>query len=222
MQRMLNNIGRVFPVIPPLNEDGVFGPLTEASVRAFQTFFGLNADGIIGPLTWARIVDVNATLPNVTAPRFPGNLQNGTRGDNVRVLQQHLNDLVPFYPSIPRLNADGIFGPITQSAVVAFQRIFGMVQSGVANQTTWNLIVSMRNLLTQGQAASVFEEFFNPDEIMDQDMPMPMTATDPDAIPYDYDDPDAIQYNYENPTPVSHMPDMFLLLLAIYLMRRFR
>jgi len=222
MQRMLNNIGRVFPVIPHLNEDGVFGPLTEAAVRAFQTFFGLNADGIIGPLTWARIVDINVTLPNVTAPRFPGDLQNGARGDNVRILQQHLNDLVPFYPSIPRLTADGAFGPITQSAVMAFQRVFGMTQSGIANQTTWNLIMSMRNLLTQGQAASAFEEFFNPNEIMDEDMPVLVTTTDPNLISYDYDDPDAIQYNYENRTPASPMPDMFLLLLAIYLMRRFR
>ena len=146
-------------MIAPLNEDGVFGPLTEASVRAFQTFFGLNPDGIIGPLTWARIVDVNASLPNITAPRFPGNLQNGSRGDNVRVLQQHLNDLVPFYPSITRLNPDGIFGPITQEAVREFQRLFGMAQSGIANQITWKLVVSMRNLLTGRQAAQVFAEF---------------------------------------------------------------
>ena len=49
---------------------------------------------------------------------------------------------------------DGIFGPITQSSVVAFQRLFGMTPSGVVNQTTWNLIVSMRNLLAP--AGSVF------------------------------------------------------------------
>ena len=152
IQRMLNNIGRVYPIIPPLAEDGIFGPLTEASVRAFQTFFGLTADGVVGATTWQRIVDINATLPNITAPRFPGNLQVGSRGEDVRVLQQHLNDLVPFYPTIPRLNTDGIFGPITQSAVVAFQRAFGMSTTGVVNQTTWNLIVSMRNLLSPGAA----------------------------------------------------------------------
>ena len=121
---------------------------------AFQTFFGLVPDGIIGPITWGRVVDVNATLPNIVAPRFPGNLQVGSRGDNVQIVQRNLNDLVPFYPTITRLAVDGIFGPITQGSVMAFQRIFGMSPTGIVNQTTWNLIISMRNLLTQFPATN--------------------------------------------------------------------
>jgi len=160
MQRMLNNIARVYPIIPGnLTEDGIFGPITEASVRAFQTFFGLTADGIIGPITWGRIVDVNANLPNITAPRFQGNLQVGSRGDNVRILQQHLNDLVPFYPTIARLNVDGAFGPITQGSVMAFQRAFGMAANGIVTQTVWNLLVSMRNLLAPGSAGRTVPTF---------------------------------------------------------------
>ena len=148
MQRFLNNIARVYPIIPGnLNEDGVFGPLTEASVRAFQTFFGLNSDGVIGPNTWARIVNVNAALPNIVAPQFPENLQVGSTGNNVRILQQYLNELRPNYPTLPLLNVDGNFGNITRSAVVAFQNIFGFAPSGTVDRTTWNFIVSLRNLL---------------------------------------------------------------------------
>lgn len=36
----------------PQGVDGVFGPNTAASVRAFQTWAGLQSDGIVGQYTW--------------------------------------------------------------------------------------------------------------------------------------------------------------------------
>ena len=198
MQRMLNNISRVFPIIPGnLAADGIFGPLTHASVVAFQNFFGLNPDGIIGPITWPRVVDTNATLPNITAPRFPGTLQVGSRGDNVRVLQQNLNDLVPFYPTITRLNVDGIFGPITQGSVTAFQRIFGMTPSGIANEMTWNLIVSMRNLLNPGSGAGTTVPAsisFNDADIMTDKIAVPVFVHQKPEMP--------ARRNYEIPAMI--------------------
>ena len=38
-----------------LNEDGVFGPKTEAAVREFQRKNNLVPDGIVGPKTWAAL-----------------------------------------------------------------------------------------------------------------------------------------------------------------------
>jgi len=40
---------------PPGAIDGVFGPHTTTTTRAFQTHVGLPADGIIGPLTLAKL-----------------------------------------------------------------------------------------------------------------------------------------------------------------------
>jgi hypothetical protein len=36
--------------------DGIFGPLTEAAVKAFQKSHLIPADGIVGPLTWSKLL----------------------------------------------------------------------------------------------------------------------------------------------------------------------
>jgi len=51
VQERLNDLG----ANPLLAEDGIFGPLTEAGVMAFQRQHGLIADGVVGPITWAAL-----------------------------------------------------------------------------------------------------------------------------------------------------------------------
>lgn len=40
-----------------LQVDGIFGPLTDSTIRSFQQAAGLGVDGIVGPITWNALVN---------------------------------------------------------------------------------------------------------------------------------------------------------------------
>lgn len=154
MQRYLNAISKIFPTVPSITADGVFGALTQASVIAFQSLFGLTADGVIGKNTWDKIISVYNNLPDVSAPVYPGTaLRVGSRGNDVIIMQKYLNSIALRYPSIPTLTADGIFGSGTENAVKAFQRQFGLTADGVIGNNTWNRIVSVYNMIIMNAAS---------------------------------------------------------------------
>jgi len=50
-----------------LKEDGEFGPMTEAMVKAFQTMHRLTADGIVGALTAAALAKAKADADSSSA-----------------------------------------------------------------------------------------------------------------------------------------------------------
>ena len=65
MQEQLNAIAQVYTVIPTIGVDGVFGPQTEAAVRAFQQVFGLPANGIVDLPTWYRISQIYVAVTRI-------------------------------------------------------------------------------------------------------------------------------------------------------------
>ena len=135
--------------IPPITIDGSYGPATENAVRAFQKMQGLTVDGIIGPATWNALYErfLGITQTTGLAVTYPGTpLKSGSRGDNVRVVQEYLNTLARAYP-LPRVTVDGIYGPATENAVQAFQRLFGLTADGIVGPRTWERLVGTRLLL---------------------------------------------------------------------------
>ena len=158
IQQSINIIRRVYPSLPWLSEDGVFGPLTRAAVVAFQNTFALSPDGIVGPITWAKLLQKRNEINGGAGgggsggggsggsgqnTQYPGFiLQRGMRGDEVRFMQQMLRDISARNPQIPTITADGIFGPLTQNAVLAFQRLVGITADGLVGPITWGRLVS--------------------------------------------------------------------------------
>ena len=97
-----------------------------SAIEILRYFYGSNmfinvAEGISGiPASW------------------PGyNLGLGATGDKVRQMQEQLARISKSYPAIPRVRADGIYGPSTREAVEVFQSVFGLPVTGVVDYNTW-------------------------------------------------------------------------------------
>ena len=119
--------------------DGIFGPQTQNAVLAFQRDHGLSADGIVGPITWGALLNGN-TAPPPPPPLPPVNrptLRIGARGEDVMVLQLQLH----FWLFLPG-PIDGMFGPLTQNAVMAFQRDRRLTVDGIVGPITWTALFS--------------------------------------------------------------------------------
>jgi peptidoglycan hydrolase-like protein with peptidoglycan-binding domain len=112
--------------------DGIFGPRTEAAVKAFQASANLVADGIVGRRTWPAVV--------VT-------IRRNSQGDAVRAMQYQ--DALRDNTGNPPGPLDGIFGPKTERSVRSFQQVLAdsfpddhIAVDGIVGPVTWRAYVS--------------------------------------------------------------------------------
>jgi len=115
-----------------LTVDGVFGPLTAAAAKAFQTSNGLTSDGVINPQTWMALVI---------------QVKRGDRGDAVRGVQQEFQFRNESGDPSKGVQIDGSFGPQTDGAVRGFQQALSLdipavVVDGIVGPITWQALVS--------------------------------------------------------------------------------
>ena len=69
---------------------------------------------------------------------WPGyTLEEGSSGAKVRQMQEQLNVIAEAYPALPKITADGIYGPVTANAVKEFQSVFGLPATGKVDYPTW-------------------------------------------------------------------------------------
>ena len=61
----------------------------------------------------------------------------------IRSLQTMLRVIAEDDPRLPTVVPDGIYGQTTMQAVTAFQRLYGLPITGIADQNTWEKIVSV-------------------------------------------------------------------------------
>ena len=125
--------------------DGVYGSGSIAAATAFQKNNGLKVDGLTGQSTYAALFSSSAVAAGSSSSSGSSSsgssstyvkLQSGDKGTEVKKLQQALKDRG--YD----VSADGTYGPITVAAVIAFQKLNGLDDDGIAGAKTQTVLYS--------------------------------------------------------------------------------
>jgi peptidoglycan hydrolase-like protein with peptidoglycan-binding domain len=106
---------------------GIFNKSVQFAVKLFQFRVFLPPDGIVGPLTW----QVLYTEDPVNMPV----LRLGSSGKAVATVQEVLKISKHYGGKV-----DGDFSTLTEKAVRAFQKSFGIEVEGIINQETWTAL----------------------------------------------------------------------------------
>jgi peptidoglycan hydrolase-like protein with peptidoglycan-binding domain len=136
LQQRLDALGQ-----QPGRIDGLYGPLTEAAVKRFQSSAGVAIDGIAGPQTQRAL---RAERPQPVGQGAGYGQPGGS--DQVRAVQRHLRTADTRPGPI-----DGLFGPRTEAAVIRFQATKGLTTDGVVGPHTWGALERTRTVSTPRQ-----------------------------------------------------------------------
>ena len=160
LQLYLDYLSAYYSTVPSVAVDGIFGQDTQNAVSAAQRNFGLPITGVVDAATWEAIYRAYLGIIGTISPTFTEGetlpysgvpLRIGSEREEVRALQEYLNFISGFYPDIPSVSVTGYFGPQTQRAVRAFQRRFGIAESGIVGLLTWDAITGLYEDLYIGE-----------------------------------------------------------------------
>ena len=144
IQIELNRISQNYPAIPKVEVDGVFGPATDAAVRAFQSIFSLTVDGIVGQATWYKLILLYVAVNKLGELRsegqtflgfsweYPESIEPAEPAGKGTHLQSVLWVMAGFIPEMPAPTTPGSDGEEPGEAGAAFQTYAG-------REATWTL-----------------------------------------------------------------------------------
>ena len=142
LQVALNRISQNYPAIPKVEMDGVFGPATDAAVRAFQSIFSLTVDGIVGQATWYKLILLYVAVNKLGELRsegqtflgfsweYPESIEPGETGGKVTHLQYMLSVIAEFIPEVPAPTITGRYGEETEQANQDGQTLADLILTG--------------------------------------------------------------------------------------------
>jgi N-acetylmuramoyl-L-alanine amidase len=125
-----------------------FDDEVDSAVKRFQQERGITIDGIVGPVTLRRLDEAHWRLGD----RLLHHQARMMRGDDVAELQARLSDM-GFNPG----RADGILGPLTDTALRDFQRNVGLAPDGRCGPATLEALGRLSRTVVGGQPVALRE-----------------------------------------------------------------
>ncbi len=145
LQTMLRYIAQSDDRQPTVVPDGIYGRNTQNAVQSFQRNYGLPVTGVADPATWDRIVDIYTPIQTDNDPAEPLQIiinpgkvfRRGDSGYYIYLLQAVLLALASVHSSMQPPQITGILDEQTAQAIIAFQYLSGLPQTGEIDKVTW-------------------------------------------------------------------------------------
>ncbi len=159
VQYFLNVLSAYYNTIPSVDINGMLDTQTRSAIMEFQKTFRLPVTGIVDEATWNAMYNNAVGILNTLPPSaialpsllWPGIVyRQGSQGPGVYLIQQYLSYIASVLEGLPPAEPDGIYGPRTEAAVRAFQKYFGINETGVVDRYTWDRIVLIYRRLRFG------------------------------------------------------------------------
>ncbi len=150
IQYYLGVISFFDPTLQFQEPTGVFTEETANLVREFQASVDLPQTGVVALVTWNAIITAYESILENLPPEFlefqdelyPGRvLSLGITGEDVRQLQEFLNQAAQRDPNLLTVAVDGIFGQETLAAVRRFRQNYGFEEGDIVGPLVWSALV---------------------------------------------------------------------------------
>ncbi len=148
LQKMLYGLSFFDERIPQIYPDGIYGKETAFAVRAFQQINGLRPTGEVNSASWNKITDEyflkigNKAAPVNAFPQNAADIRLNDEGLAVYIVQAMLKTLNLCAKRSCTIELTGRYDGNTERAVMEFQRLGGLPQTGKTDIPTWNLLAA--------------------------------------------------------------------------------
>ena len=159
LQTMLRALSFAYDFLPRLTPDGIFGERTLEAVMLFQREFHPPVTGRVNQSTWdaiANLYRLGVAAGTWSTGGFPAGgitVAPGSSSVHINVLQSMFRALAQVLEEVEEGAVTGVNDPVTARNIRWLQRIANRPETGILDQSTWNLAARLYTIfVTLAQA----------------------------------------------------------------------